>query len=384
LYQVVKGVAERITLVFLIDALGWEIVREYGFCDSLLPRRSPLGTVLGYSSAAIPSLLSGSTPAEHGSWAMYRRSGARSPFGFLRALPPLPHALDWRVRRLTRRLTDRRGVIRGYYDLYDIPVHVLGHFDVAQHQDPYQPGGLSRETVFDAFVAAGVSYRLWYYRTPEERNMEEVIAALGGGESVLFLYTAELDALMHRVGVFEDAVASRLARYQTFLEQVMETAQARGVSVDIHVLSDHGMTPVDRSVDLWGTLERGGYRLGSDYLAFYDSTMARLWCEDDVLAAAVGHLEETGSGRLLSAAELEEFGCDFPDDRYGQHVLLAHPGVMVVPSFMGRERIAAMHGYDPGDRFSKGVFLTNDTAGQLPESILDFKRYLVERTVEAQ
>jgi hypothetical protein len=201
---------------------------------------------------------------------------------------------------------------------------------------------------------------------------------------VLFLYTAELDALMHRVGVFEDAVAQRLTRYQQFLERVVEAAHARGVAVDIHVLSDHGMTPVDRSVDLWGALERDGYRLGRDYLAFFDSTMARLWCGDDVLAAAVGHLEETESGRLLSSAELEAFGCNFPDDRYGQHVLLANPGVMVVPSFMGRERIAAMHGYDPGDRFSKGVFLTNDPRGELPQSILGFKRYLMERTLEAR
>ena len=47
----------RQTIVLLIDALGWEIAEHFGFATTLLPRRRALGTVLGYSSAAIPSLL---------------------------------------------------------------------------------------------------------------------------------------------------------------------------------------------------------------------------------------------------------------------------------------------------------------------------------------
>lgn len=374
--------ARRLTVVFLIDALGWELVQETGFCRDVLARRAPLGTVLGYSSAAIPSLLSGATPAEHGSWAMYRLADEGSPFGYLRILPPLPHVLQWRVRRLARRITDRRGVIDGYYDLYEIPVHVLGRFDVAQHQDPYRRGGLSRETVFDAWHARGVSYRLWTYRTPEAENMEALLSSIGAGERVLFLYTAELDAQMHRVGVFEDEVAERLRRYEDFIERIFETGAQRGVDVEVHVLSDHGMTPVDRSVDLWGALERRGLRLGRDYLAFYDSTMARMWCDDEVLGAARSHLQETGTGRLVTGDELDAWGCRFPDARYGRHILLADPGVMIVPSFMGSERIAAMHGYDPDDRFSKGCFLTSDAGAQPPSSILGAKRFFLDNTAE--
>jgi len=372
--------ADKLTVVLLIDALGYEIVQEFDFCAGILERRSALGTVLGYSSAAIPSLLSGVTPSEHGSWAMYRLADGRSPFGYLRLLPQLPHALEWRVRWLTRRITDRRGVVRGYYDLYDIPVHVLGHFDVAQHQDPYVPRGLSRETVFDAFVAGGTPYRLWYYRTSEEENMPALLDTIDDDARVLFLYTAELDALMHRVGIFHESVASKLKRYERFLEDVLETCARRGRDVDIHVLSDHGMTDVDRSVDLWGEMERRGARLGRDYLAFYDSTMARLWCDDRIRDLAHGYLRDTGTGRLLSDAELEAYGCRFPDARYGGSVFLAEPGVMIVPSFMGQNQIAAMHGYDPDDRYSLGCFLTNDPRGEVPASILGFKDYLLERT----
>ena len=156
-----------LTVVFLVDALGWEIVQRFDFAPMLGGRRGPLGTVLGYSSAAIPSLLSGVTPQEHGSWSMFRLGNDGSPFRYLRGVPKLPHALEWRARRFVRRLADRKGTIQNYYDLYEIPLELLGEFDLGLHGDAYQPGGLPRETVFDRFTADGVKYRLWYHKTPE-------------------------------------------------------------------------------------------------------------------------------------------------------------------------------------------------------------------------
>jgi hypothetical protein len=52
---------------------------------------------------------------------------------------------------------------------------------------------------------------------------------------------------------------------------------------------------------------------------------------------------------------------------------------MFVPSFMGTSRVAAMHGYDPGDEYSPGSFMTNDGAGDTPGSILGVKSYLMDR-----
>jgi predicted AlkP superfamily pyrophosphatase or phosphodiesterase len=370
-----------LTIVFLIDALGWETADRFGFCRDLLDRRAPLDTVLGYSSAAIPTLLSGTTPAEHGAWAMWRRAApGRSPFRYLRFVPRLPHPLEWRVRHLVRRITDRRRLIRGYYDLYEIPVHLLAHFDVSAHQDPYQPGGLSRETVFDRWAADGVPYRLWYYKTPEADNARELLEAVRGDDEALFLYTAELDALMHRVGIFDDTVEKRLRGYERFIRSVIERAGKEGRDATVHVISDHGMTDVHDAFDVWGALDRAGLGLGRDYLAFFDSTMARLWCDERVIPAAAEIVTEAGAGKLIGDAELAERGCLFEDRSYGDAVLLANPGVMFVPSFMGRSRIAAMHGYDPDDVFSKGCFMTSDPTGELPASILDFKRYLLERS----
>jgi hypothetical protein len=210
----------------------------------------------------------------------------RSPFRHLRFVPRLPHALDWRVRNLVRIVTNRRRLIDGYYDLYEIPVHLLWRFDVAHHQDPYQPGGLSRETIFDRLTSNGVPYRMWHYKTPEADNMKALLDALPGDESLLFLYSAELDALMHRVGISDVAVEKKLRGYERFLKSVLDRAQRLGREVSLYVFSDHGMADVHGIFDLWGALRQRGFEVGRDYLAFFDSTMARFWCEQPVRRAA--------------------------------------------------------------------------------------------------
>ncbi len=370
----------RVTLVLLIDALGWEIVEHFGFADGLLPVRRPLGTVLGYSSAAIPSLLSGVRPVEHGSWSMFRRSHGGGSFSFLRGLPRLPHALEWRARRYVRRWVDRRREVGAYYDLYEIPLHLLHNFDVAQKGNPFDPGGLAAETVFDWMRARGLSYRLWDYRTAESENLAAARAAFEDAPDVVFVYTAELDALMHRVGIFHDSVGERLRRYAEFLGAMRDAAMRNGCRLSTVVLSDHGMTDVTSTVDIWGALNQAGLDAGRDYLAFFDSTMARFWGDGGALAVAESAF--AGRGRRLSDGELEALGCLFPRREYGETVFLAEPGVLIVPSFMGSSPIAAMHGYHPGDRYSLGCFLTDAEPGA-PDSILGFKGYL-QRVAGAQ
>jgi hypothetical protein len=363
-----------------VDALGWEIAEHFGFGREHFATRSPLGTVLGYSAAAIPSLLSGTTPAEHGSWAMFRRAEVNGSFASLRWIPPLPHAMDWRARRVIRRWLDRRGRVKSYYDLYEIPAHLLHAFDIAQTGDPFRPDGLARETVFDWMRAQGIRYQLWDYRTPEGEAMRAATAAVAEPYDVLFVYTAELDALMHRVGIFHDSVGARLRTYAAFLDGVREAARGHDVELEMVLLSDHGMTDVTDTVDVWQTMAQHGWKLGRDYTAFFDSTMARTWGHEGVteaLALAMGE-----KGRRLDAPQLRAFGCYFPGGEYGDEIFLANPGVLIVPSFMGSRRIAAMHGYHPEDRFSRGVFMT-DAPMPAPDSILGFKAHL-QKVVRAR
>jgi hypothetical protein len=372
-----RGSSKDLTVIFLIDALGWEIARRTGFCRSLLPCAGPLDTVLGYSSAAIPSLLSGTPPAVHGAWAMYKYGPQSSPFKYLRWLPPLPHPIEWRLRVLVRWITEKRKSIAGYYDLYDIPLDVLGYFDVAHHGDPYAPGGLKEESFFDRLVRGGIPYRAWNYRTPEPRNLSELDDAVDSPAEVLFFYTAELDELMHRVGTSHEDVTRKLGEYERRAGRVLERAARAGRKTAFFLFSDHGMTDVSSVVDLKREVKKWGYRTGRDFLAFYDSTMARFWCDPALRADLAKRLGETGWGRVLSAEELDARGCGFADGSYGELIFLVHPGLLIVPSYMGREPVAAMHGYDPADPGSRGCFFSNVPELGLPGSILDLKSLLL-------
>jgi hypothetical protein len=100
----------------------------------------------------------------------------------------------------------------------------------------------------------------------------------------------------------------------------------------------------------------------------------RVWGDARAVDAATTALGNRG--RLLSEHELRALGCEFPGHEYGDAVLLANPGTLIVPSFMGASVIAAMHGYHPDDAFSKGCFMS-DAGAPAPSSILGFKSYFI-------
>ena len=71
---------KKIEIFLFIDALGWKIVNDHCFLADLLPERRKIFMQFGYSSSAIPTILSGKTPAEHGQLGLFRFAPADSPF----------------------------------------------------------------------------------------------------------------------------------------------------------------------------------------------------------------------------------------------------------------------------------------------------------------
>jgi len=154
-----------LSIYVLVDALGWEVVRNRSFLDDVLPDRRWLTTILGYSSGAIPTLLTGRTPSQHGHWNLFYFDRQRSPFRWTRALAPLPSALvENRVaRRVLKSAARRLSGYSGYFSLYDYPVAHLPYFDLTEKRDIYQPGGLDCPSLFDAFRGHGLRYECYNY-----------------------------------------------------------------------------------------------------------------------------------------------------------------------------------------------------------------------------
>ena len=89
-----------------VDALGWEQVEKYDFLRDLLPNRRRIEMQFGYSCTAIPTILSGKRPSEHGHLAFYDYAPAKSPFRMMRYLAPLlrPRSF-WRRGRVRHQLS---------------------------------------------------------------------------------------------------------------------------------------------------------------------------------------------------------------------------------------------------------------------------------------
>ena len=72
-----------------------------------------------------------------------------------------------------------------------------------------------------------------------------------------------------------------------------------------------------------------------DFGCVIDSTMVRLWYHHPEAQRIIQDvLSAEQRIRLLSKQELQAEGCDFPDNRFGDDIFLADPGVLLVPSHL--------------------------------------------------
>src|SRR5438034_5654976 len=148
-------------LFIFIDACGWEIIKEDPFVRQFAPQRKRLTSVFGYSSACVPSIVSGRWPAEHRNWSYFVYDPDNSPFRFLRPLSFLPRPVTSRriFRRWLSKLVKTRLNFRGYFDLYNIPFRHISLFDFSEKRSPLQPGGMNRgENIFDFLQERRIPY----------------------------------------------------------------------------------------------------------------------------------------------------------------------------------------------------------------------------------
>jgi len=80
-------------------------------------------------------------------------------------------------------------------------------------------------------------------------------------------------------------------------------------------------------------IENLGLKAAVDYLAVYDSTMARFWFFNDRAKQVIQRqLENLLCGRVVPDEELRQLGVFFSDHRFGELVFLLHPGWLLSKS----------------------------------------------------
>lgn len=362
----------------LIDALGWPYVEQSEFLSDVLPYRMPVRTVLGYSSGAVPTILTGKLPTETGHWNLFYYDPGNSPFRWLRHFSFLPDVILG--HRVTRKLLKELGRhVLGQGPLFECAVspRFLPWLNWVEKRNLFASNGVSGlPTIFDHLQRQGIPYRVYsYHDCSDAEVLRRARCDLEQSEaSFFFLYLSEMDMFLHTHCCDLTAVKQRLSWYADELRALHDRARARHPDSRLVVFSDHGMTPVRNSYDVFGEVDSLGWRMPEDYLAVYDSTMARFWIfSEPARRSIVERLAKLGCGRILTDKELQQLGVFFPDRRYGDVIFLLHPGWLMARSDFNDRRWmpAGMHGYDPGDPYSDAVFLSSVVPPLRPRTIAD-------------
>jgi hypothetical protein len=359
-------------LFVFVDACGWEIIKNDAFANDFAPNRRKLDSVFGYSSACVPSILSGRWPDEHRNWCYFVHDPKNSPFKSLRWLRWLPSKITGRriFRRWLSKFVKVQLSFRGYFDLYNIPFKHIAEYDFTEKKSPLQPGGMNvGPNIFDFLEHQKISYHVSAPQKTEEQNLNALMSDIRRENiDFAFLYWPALDGLLHGVGNQSPLVPQKLREYEKWIRELLAVAGEHYAEVRLYIFSDHGMANCDVLLDLKAKIEPLPLRLGKDYSVVYDSTMARFWffnerARQEITAA----LKAIPQGRILPEAELKTLRA--PTDGYfGELIFLADEGVLIVPSHMGERPIRGMHGYHPSEKHSYAMLCANQA--EIPEDIV--------------
>ncbi len=218
--------------------------------------------------------------------------------------------------------------------------------------------------------------------------------------TLTLVYLPHLDYNLQRLGPDDPDVAADLRAVDDVCRDLISFYEDRGAQVI--VLSEYGITPVERPVALNRVLRRKGYlaireELGRELLdpgacdafAVADHQLAHIYVQNAEQLDAVRELiaATPGVDRVLDAATKPKFGLDHP--RSGDLVAVAEPDAWFTyyywldddraPDFAPTVEIHRKPGYDPAELFMDPDLAAPKlrAAGRLVQKKLGF-RYLMD------
>ncbi|MEA2011803.1 MAG: alkaline phosphatase family protein, partial [Verrucomicrobiota bacterium] len=345
---------KKLDIFIFIDALGWDIIKGRDFLEELLPYRKSVKMQFGYSSTAIPTILTGEPPTVHKHLSFYYYAPDKSPFKFFNSFlfKLLPSAFfdRGRVRHILSKIIARFYGFTGYFEMYAMPFDKLHYFDYIEKTDIFVCNGLQpTPNIADELEKRDIPYHISNWRLSEKENFESLSRDIVKGKiQFAFLYTAAMDGLLHKETKEGPSIGRKLDWYKKNIEELVKEVKNHYDDFSLHIISDHGMTTNIKTLDLMSVIEKLPFEFGKDYVAVYDSTMARFWFfNDNAKEQIILSLREFSDSHILDDDEKKKYGIDFSDNMYGETILLMDPGVQIEPCHMGKKALPAMHGYAP-------------------------------------
>ncbi len=363
---------ERRVLVVFVDALGPSQLERFGNKLAFLPHRRSLRGILGYSSGALPTILTGAPPTIHGRMCLFSQrvagsDGVLSPLSILGLLPKAVHERA-SVRRAAAALLARHSRLSGYVALHRVPPEAFRWLDIPEREDLFQSEMIGRSRTFLSDArAAGLRVYSANWKLPEGERWNEAFELIEKQKPDLtFLYASELDAHLHQYGNNDARTDNLLSRVAQRILRAREILADDARPLVTIVVGDHGMADVNRIVDPRPHVSRVGIER-----SIVDSTMLRFWADAGTLSRARKELEFTGiPGTWLDLTALRKREVPVAGAPYGQALWLLPEGTIFAPSWVGG-KARGMHGYDIGTRSSLAALSSDDPAISECQALVD-------------
>jgi Type I phosphodiesterase / nucleotide pyrophosphatase len=348
------------TLFIILDGARADYVRPetmpflHGLSRNALS--GSLESTAGFAQRS--AVFSGLHPDTSGHFSQFVFDPENSPFKWVRALGPLGKAVKPRkamfpARKAIERITTwRTGATEA--DPAWIPPQYLPYFATCGDRAPLDaPGALGSPSLFDLCREAGLTYR--YFANPvagDDDQTHELLARElreGGPAGFYVVRFSVADEVGHAQGPASAELAKvHLPKLDRRLAGLHAALAAGYESWDFLVCGDHGMSAIERRVDVLAALrEHCRAAPGKDYVVLVNSTLAMFW-----------YLTEKGQREVEAVltripgthvvAEAERRRRRIPLERScGDRLLAAEPGVLLSPDhFHAAETVVnGMHGY---------------------------------------
>jgi arylsulfatase A-like enzyme len=272
------------------------------------------------------TLLTGTYPHQHGLWGPKLKPDRTRAAG-QRAVDLLPDLVTTTAQCVWH-------VLRHPMDLATMPAHRRRRFEwlrfnVKQIRDASRVlrpvNGLP-----SLFTVLGEGNGRFVYHDDFWR-LDELLDGVGNSEHLVEMIDAHcLDHIQHWNMSNAELVDACYAGIDEFAAALHRKCQRNGIR--FVALSDHGMEPVRRVVDLQRTLTSQDVP-SSEYHYFIENTKATLWFRTDrAREVLLDRLTSLDFGSVLRRAEMARYRLHFEDDSYGEAYFYAQLGVTFFPN----------------------------------------------------
>jgi hypothetical protein len=350
---------KRRVLFIFVDALGPLQYERFGSSLSHMTCKRELNGILGYTSGALPTILTGEQPSGHGRACLFSRCESEdsllAPLSWMGLLPKIVHERP-RVRNwATSWLKKKRG-LTGYVALHKVPPSLFRHLDLPERDDLFQTNEIGGAPTFLAAARdAGMSVFAAPWQVPEKQRWQLVHEELkDNAPDLTFLYASELDAVLHKEGNNGDQAGDTIARIAANINRARDALSAKGGELHTLIVGDHGMGEIHTTIDprkLVATLTPGQ--------VFVDATMMRVWGDKKKLDKIERKVQAEGwPGQFLNQAALQQENFPTRGAPYGDAIFVLNEGAMFAPSFLGGA-CAGMHGYTMESQSQNSVVVSD-------------------------